>query len=65
VIDTIHLLLKEAAIIRLVTDGSGGRVNHFVRHQGLTNDILGGLASEGYTHPPVTFGTGLSSRLPA
>jgi hypothetical protein len=41
VIDTVHLLLKEAATIRLVTDGSGGCVDHSARPQGLTNDVLG------------------------
>jgi hypothetical protein len=61
VIDAVHLLLAETATIRLVTDGSNGCVDHSVRTQGLTNDALGELASEGFTHSPVTFGTVLSS----
>jgi hypothetical protein len=61
VIDTVHLLLKESAIIQPVTDNSSGYVDRSVRPEGLTNDELGGFASEGFTRS-LTFGTGLSPK---
>jgi hypothetical protein len=46
VIDSVHLLLKARVIIRTVTDDSVGCVGHSVRPQGLTNDVLQGLARD-------------------